>query len=147
MKPFRTTIRVQYSDTDKMMVVYHANYLKYFQTARTEYFREAGFPYSDMEKDDFQMPVLSVNAKFREPAVYDEMVSVSCHIVKLGPASMEFEYEIRDAETGLLHVTGHSRHGFTNQALRPIPLKRKHPELYGFIEKLYQRDAEMNEKN
>ena len=55
MKPFRTTIRVQYSDTDKMMVVYHANYLKYFQTARTEYFREAGFPYSDMEKDDFQM--------------------------------------------------------------------------------------------
>ena len=44
-------LRVQYYDTDKMMVVYHVNYIRYFHTVRTEYFRAAGYPYSDMEKE------------------------------------------------------------------------------------------------
>ena len=138
-------LRVQYYDTDKMMVVYHVNYIRYFHTVRTEYFRAAGYPYSDMDKEDFQMPVLSVAADFKTPAVYDELVTVSCKITKLAPASMEFDYEIRNAETGELHVTGHSRHGFTSRNLRPIPLKKKCPEIYAFIEELYRSESKEQE--
>ena len=138
MDDFECKIRVQYFDTDKMQVVHHANYIRFFETARTEYLRHFGFAYSDMEKEHMQIPVLSVNAKFRTPAVYDELISIKCRIVKLGPASMELEYEVRNSDTGELHVTGHSRHGFTNQDLKPVPLKKTNPEVYAFFEKLYQ---------
>ena len=140
MEPYCYKTRVQYYDTDKMMVMHHANYIRYFETARTEYFRDEGFPYSEMEKENFQIPVLSVQAKFQEPAVYDEGIAITCRIVKLGPASLEVDYEVRNAETGVLHVKGHSRHGFTNHDLRPIPLKKRLPEIYEFIERLYEKD-------
>jgi len=135
--------RVQYFDTDKMMVMHHANYIRYFESARTEYFRDEGYPYSEMEKEDFQIPVLSAQAKFAEPAVYDEVIAIYCKLVKLGPASLEVDYEVRNAETGELHATGHTRHGFTNRALRPIPLKKRLPEIYAFIERLYNKDQEL----
>lgn len=135
-----TTIRVQYFDTDKMMVMHHANYIRYFETARTEYLRSEGMSYSEMEKGDFQIPVLSVQAEFKDPAVYDEEIVIGCRISKLSHASFELEYEIRGKENGKLHVRGKSRHGFTNHDLRPIPLKKKQPELYAFFEKLYKKD-------
>lgn len=140
MKPFETIIRVQYFDTDKMQVMHHANYIRYFETARTEYLRHEGLPYSEMEKEDFQIPVLSVDAKFLTPALYDEVISVSCYMVKLGAASMELNYEVRNAETGELHVTGHSRHGFVDNEFKPIALKRKIPYLYDIFKKIYDQD-------
>lgn len=144
MNPFTAEIRVQYYDTDKMKVVHHANYIRYFETARTEYLRSEGLAYSEMEKGDFQIPILSVQAKYKTPAVYDELISVSCRIVKLGPASMEIEYEIRNAETGELHVTGRTRHGFTNYNLKPVPLKKHNPELYAFFRRMYERDVNID---
>lgn len=145
MKPFEYKVRVQYFDTDKMQVMHHANYIRYFETARTEFLRAKGFAYSDMEKEDFQIPLLYVSATYKTPAVYDEVISISCRIVKLGYASMEMKYEVRNAQTGQLHVTGHSRHGFTNADLRPIPLKKKNPEMYAFFEKLYEEDKALDE--
>lgn len=142
MNNFECKIRVQYFDTDKMQVVHHANYIRFFETARTEYLRAHGLAYSDMEKEQMQIPVLSVNARFRTPAVYDELISITCKIVKLGAASMEIEYEVRNSETGELHVTGHSRHGFTDENLKPVPLKKTHPDIYEFFEKLYKQDSE-----
>lgn len=145
MEPYCYNVRVQYFDTDKMMVMHHANYIRYFETARTEYFREEGFPYSEMEKEDFQIPVLAVQVKFQQPALYDEVIAITCKIVKLGPASLEVDYEMRSTETGLLHATGHTRHGFTTKSSRPIPLKKKYPEIYAFIERLYEKDKQFVE--
>lgn len=132
--------RVQYFDTDKMQVTHHANYIRFYETARTEYLRSEGLAYSDMEKGDFQIPVLGVEAKFMTPSVYDELIAIDCRIDKLGPASFEMEYVIRNAETDEVHVKGRSRHGFTDANLRPIPLKKKNPELYDFFLKLYEED-------
>ena len=102
MKFFEMEMRVPFFDTDKMQVVHHANYIRYFETARTEYFRARGLAYSDMEKYELQIPVLGVDAKFQTPTVYDEVIILACSMTKLGPASMEFDYEIRNAETGLV---------------------------------------------
>ncbi|MCF0143902.1 MAG: acyl-CoA thioesterase [Firmicutes bacterium] len=137
---FEMKYRVPYYDTDKMQVVHHANYIKYFELARTEYLRDAGFAYSEMEKYQLQVPVLGISSKYHEPAVYDEMVTISCRMAKLGPASMEFEYEVRNAETGALHVTGSSRHGIVNSEYKPAALKRNYPEVYKFLTELYEKD-------
>lgn len=142
MKPFESIIRVQYYDTDKMMVVHHANYIRYFETARTEFLRSEGFAYSKMEEGDLMIPILSVQAKYKTPARYDDLLAISCRLVKMGPASMEIEYEVRDAETRELRVTGHTRHGFTNRELKPVALKKHDPEIYEFFKKLYERNQD-----
>ena len=137
---FEIEMRVPYFDTDKMQVVHHANYVKYFEIARTEYFRQSGMAYSEMEKFGLQSPVLSIDVKYREPAVYDEIIILSCRMSKLGPASMEFDYEVRNAETGAKHVTGHSRHGIVNSEYRPVALKKKYPEVHEFLTGIFEKD-------
>ena len=78
MSVYSTTWRVQYYETDKMGIVHHSNYVRYFETARTEYLRDSGLAYDEMEKAGIWMPVLSVNVEFRTPAVYDEVIRIKC---------------------------------------------------------------------
>ena len=141
MKRFETKIRVQYYETDKMGIVHHSNYIRWFEEARsdvlekarTELFRDKGYAYDDMEKSGIWMPVLSVSVDFKTPAVYDEVLILACWVKKLRGASIELEYEIRGEESGEVHVTASSSHGFTTPELKPIRLKREAPGLYEML--------------
>ena len=133
MKRFETKIRVQYYETDKMGIVHHSNYVRYLETARTELFRDKGYAYDDMEKSGIWMPVLSVSVDFKTPAVYDEVLILACWVKKLRGASIELEYEIRGEESGEVHVTASSSHGFTTPELKTIRLKREAPGLYEML--------------
>ncbi|MDO4393201.1 MAG: thioesterase family protein [Bacillota bacterium] len=135
MSEFSTTWRVQYYETDKMGIVHHSNYIRYFETARTEYIRECGLAYDDMEKAGIWMPVLNVNVQFKTPAVYDEIIRIRCRTAKVRGASVDLQYEISNYETGEVHVTGSSSHGFTTPELKPIKIKRDAPEIYRIFEK------------
>ena len=133
MTKYDTRIRVQYYETDAMGIVHHSNYIRYFETARTEFFRSRGYSYDEMEKAGVYMPVLSVSADFKTPSTYDEEVVVSCWIEKLKGASIELGYEVRNGRTGALHVTGVSSHGFTTPELKPLRLKKEAPEIYNAL--------------
>ncbi len=126
---FEAKIRVQYYETDSMGIVHHSNYIRYFETARTEMMREAGFPYDAMEKAGVWMPVLSVTAEYKMPALYDEIISVFCWIEKLRGASVDLAYEVR-GEDGRLCAVGRSSHGFTDPDLKPVRMKKEQPEMY-----------------
>ena len=130
MSVYSTTWRVQYYETDKMGIVHHSNYVRYFETARTEYLRDSGLAYDEMEKASIWMPVLSVNVEFRTPAVYDEVIRIKCWISRLKGASLEVQYEVSNYETGEVHATGSSSHAFTNPELKPIRVKKEAPEVY-----------------
>ena len=132
MAAHETKIRVQYYETDAMGIVHHSNYIRYFETARTEMLRSHGYSYDDMEKAGVWMPVLSVTAEYKHPAVYDEVISVFCCVEKLRGASVELAYEVRGAD-GRLCATGRSSHGFTDSSLKPIKMKKRVPELYEFF--------------
>ncbi len=134
MGEFKTTWRVQYYETDRMQIVHHSNYIRYFETARTEMIRSWGYAYSDMEMAGIWLPVLSVEAKYKTPAVYDELLLLKCWTKGLRGASLELAYEVSNYETGEVHVTGTSRHGFTNADLKPIRLKKEVPEIYELFE-------------
>lgn len=134
MRNFSTKWRVQYYETDKMNIVHHSNYIRYFETARTELIRSWGYSYDDIEKAGIWMLVLSVNVEFKTPAVYDEVLKLKCWTKKLKGASLELGYEISNDETGEVHVTGSSRHGFTTPELKPIRVRKEAPEIY----KLFQ---------
>jgi acyl-CoA thioester hydrolase, YbgC/YbaW family len=129
-KLFFSEIRVIYGDTDAMGVAYHANYLRWFEVGRTELLRETGYPYSEIEKYPVWLPVTHAHVEYKKPAKYDDVVLVGSYVAELGFASMLINYEITNKESGELLVTGYTRHGITDDKMRPIKLKRAYPELY-----------------
>jgi acyl-CoA thioester hydrolase len=93
--PFRTSVRVRYAETDKMGVVYYANYLVWFEIARVELLRQLGFDYKKMEVDeDLMLPVVDVNCRYKAPAVYDDVIVIEMKIVSLRSSMLKFAYEV-----------------------------------------------------
>lgn len=130
--------RVQYYETDMMGIVHHSNYIRYFETARTELIRRAGMPYEKIEELGVLIPILGVSAEYKTPAVYDELISISCRFNKLANASFELVYEVRNAETGELHARGWSRQAFTDKNFKPVAIRKAAPEVSEVFSRLYE---------
>jgi acyl-CoA thioester hydrolase len=108
-------IRVIYADTDAMGIVYHTNYIRWFEIGRTELMREAGVVYSEMEKEGFFLPLTQMDCHYLYPARYDEIVIVETRIETFRRASVKFAYEIWDEKHETLLVEGSTVHAFLNR--------------------------------
>ncbi len=97
--------RVNYSETDQMGFVYHANYLIWMDMARTEHLRERGMSYRDMEQQGTYLTVTDARVRYRQPARYDDMIRIRCWVRDLGSPPVIFGYAIERAETGELLAT------------------------------------------
>ena len=117
MKSFETKIRVEYHHTDQMGIVHHSNYVKFFEVARTEWLRAMGITYAEMERRGVMMPIVEVNVKYRQPAYYDELISVTAMVEELPMARMIFKYEIR-GEDGRDIASGSTTLGFIDKTTR-----------------------------
>ncbi len=95
------TTRVRYGETDRMGVVYHANYFLYFEAGRTEYMRRRGIRYRDLEEEGILLSVTRVGAVFHAGARYDDLLTIRTGVTRLTKARIRFEYEIL-GDTGLL---------------------------------------------
>jgi acyl-CoA thioester hydrolase len=100
------TLRVNYSETDQMGVVYHANYLVWFDRARTELMRATGLTYKELERQGVYLAVAEVQVRYRAAARYDDLVRVRCWVRDLGSRRVTFGYAVDRAETGELLATG-----------------------------------------
>jgi acyl-CoA thioester hydrolase len=105
----RTDIRVIYGDTDRMGVVYYANYLRYFEAGRTEFLRAKGLSYRDFEETArLLLPVVEAGVAYRLPARYDDLLAVETSLTEARRASARFGYRVlRDGD---LLATGHTVH-------------------------------------
>ncbi|MFN0062637.1 MAG: acyl-CoA thioesterase [Myxococcaceae bacterium] len=122
-------IRVIYGDTDQMGVVYYANYLRYFELGRSEYFRQKGGSYREMEAAGLRLPVVEAHANYRASAKYDDLLLVRTEIDELRRASVIFRYAIvREGEDAVLS-TGHTVHACINADGKPVPLPSQVREL------------------
>jgi acyl-CoA thioester hydrolase len=102
MKPmprtFKTRLRVRYAETDQMGVVYHANYLVWFEVGRVELMRELGFAYAQMEAEEgCALPVVEVNCRYRSPARYDDELVLETRLTSLRGPVLKFSYQLRRA--------------------------------------------------
>lgn len=93
--PHRTTARVRYGETDQMGVVYHANYIVYFELGRTELMRERGIEYAAMERAGLSLAVVEMGSRFLKPARYDETLVVETRLVEASGVRLRFEYSVR----------------------------------------------------
>ena len=113
----RATVTVRYAETDMMGIVYHANYLPWFEVARTLLLREQGFPYRQLEADGFRIPVLEVSAKFIRPAVYDDTLTIVATMREKPLLRIRLDYEVLRGDE--LLATGQSAHAFCDLTGRP----------------------------
>jgi len=115
-------VRVRYAETDAMGVVYYANYLVWFEVARTDLLRGAGWTYREMETDGFMLPVLEVNCVYRQPARYDDELDVKTTGSLVSPVRMKFMYDVVRPADDLLLATGYTIHASIDRGGRPCRL-------------------------
>ncbi|NLT50290.1 MAG: acyl-CoA thioesterase [Ignavibacteria bacterium] len=119
----KTTIRVRYADTDKMQFVYNGKYLEYFEVGRAELLRAYGLPYSQIEKQGYQLPLIEAGLKYYKPATYDDIIEIEASYSNLLSAKLKIEYKIRILGSEEIIVEGFTEHIFMNaetkKAVRP----------------------------
>ena len=105
----RTDLRVIYGDTDQMGVVYYANYLRFFEASRNEFIRAKGLRYRDFEAEyGLRLPVIEAHVSYKQPARYDDLVTIEISLGEVRRASARFDYRLLRGEE--LLATGHTMH-------------------------------------
>ena len=87
-------IRVRYAETDRMGLLHHANYLVYFEQARTELLRARGVSYRDLEDQGYLLVIVKAEVRYRSPAHYDDLLTVRTTVTRTGPVRLEHKYEV-----------------------------------------------------
>ena len=123
----KLNIRIPYADTDKMGVVYHANYLKYFEMGRTELMRQIGFTYDEMEKQGLYFPVVNAQCNYHAPAHYDDLITVETTISEIKNVTVTFSYKIKYQDKVL--VIGSTKHPLVNYAFKPTRIPQNLKDL------------------
>lgn len=113
-------IRVIFGDTDQMGVVYYANYLRFFESARAAYWRSLGKSYKDLEAAQVALPVIEAHCNYKKPSYYEDLLEVDVTVGELRAASLRFVYAIRRGSD--LVADGYTRHAVIGPSGRPRAL-------------------------
>lgn len=123
--------RASYYETDKMRVVHHSNYIRYFEDARCKFLDEIGCGMREIEQEGITIPNVDAYAKYIKPIKFFDEFRVEVKLTRFNGVSFEFEYEVYLTEGNILSATGHTAHCFTtDDELKPVSIKRKLPEIY-----------------
>ena len=127
----RTRLRVRYADTDRMGVVYYANYLVWFEVGRCEWLRSFGWSYRELEeRDAIMLPVIEAHCEYRRPARYDDELEVKTWGRLLSPARIEFHYQVSRQADAAVTARGRTVHAAVGTNGRPRRLPAHIQELF-----------------
>ena len=118
MRVHELRTRVRYADTDQMGVVHHGRYLEFFEMGRTEWMREAGLPYSEVERRGVFLAVVEAHLRYRKAVRFDEEILIRTWLEELGGAKVRFRYEVHGPDG--LAAEGWTVLGSTDRTGRPI---------------------------
>lgn len=128
---FKPYIRkVNYYETDRMSIVHHSNYIRYFEEARIYAMEQIGCDLIEMERQNMIIPVVDVYAKYHKSLGCSDEFAVYIKMTYFNGVKQKFDYEIRFTSDNSLACTGHSAHCFVNENHKPISIKRINPEIY-----------------
>ena len=118
-----TKVRVIYADTDAMGVVYHTNYIKWFEVGRNEFMRQLGVPYTELGKLGLNLPLIEVHCDYLKFATYDQLLTIETGLDYIRKARIKFNSRIWDENKESMLVEGYTVHVCTNHEgkIRRIP--------------------------
>ena len=123
MRIGQTKIRVRYQETDAMGVVYYGQYFVWFEVARTEFLRDSGVSYRDLEKEGLRLMVVEASCRYKYPCRYDDLVSVHTWVSTIERTSLFFDYKVYVGEK--IAALGRTAHVCTSPSLKPIKIPPK----------------------
>ena len=131
-----TKLRVRYAETDKMGVVYHSNFVIWFEVGRVELLRQLGFQYKEMEtEDNCHIPVVDLRVRYKSPAQYDDEIVVRTELKRVRSSLLHFSYEVfREADRTLL-ATGETMHIIVDNKLERTALPEKYMQAFNRLER------------
>jgi acyl-CoA thioester hydrolase len=128
-------VEVRYAETDQMGVVYHANYLVWFELGRTQLIKDLGFDYGEMERQGALSPVVDLQISYKKSLKYGQKAIVKTSIKSVGPIRVVYSYEVFN-EDGDLCSTGESTHVLVSKdTFKPLKFKKEFPKWYEAYEK------------
>jgi acyl-CoA thioester hydrolase len=125
-----STLRVRYAETDKMGVVYYANYLVWFEVGRADLLRSLGWTYREMEVAGIQLPVIEAHCEYLKPARYDDEIEVRTEGRMLSPVRMEFQYQVVRKQDQSVAASGRTVHAAVDTAGKPCRLPERVREVF-----------------
>ena len=124
-------LRVRYAETDKMGVVYHSNFIVWFEVGRVEMLRQLGFRYRDMERDDdCHIAVADVRVRYKAPARYDDEILIRTRLKNARGSLLHFGYEIVRVEDGALLAEGETTHIVVDSKFEKSALPEKYVKAF-----------------
>lgn len=126
----RCEYRTLYADTDRSTVVYHSNYLRYFEFGRTSLMRDVAYAYKAIEESGFVYPIIDLGINFYQPLYYDDLMYVYTRPTHLERVRLQFDYTITQAEKGHLVCIGFTKHCALNSAGIPVAVDPKTVHLW-----------------
>jgi acyl-CoA thioester hydrolase len=140
--PSISQVRVRYAETDKMGVVYHANYLVWFEIGRVELLRQLGFDYKQMElEDDCHLPVVEASCRYRASARYDDEVVIETRVMAIRNFVVKFGYRALRKRDSLLLAEGETMHVVCDHTMT----KRSLPSKYGTAIRAFMVDTSISD--
>lgn len=121
-----TQVRVRYAEVDQMGFMYYGNYAQYYEIGRATMIREAGYPYSEMEKDGTVMPVVNMRAKFLRPALYEELLTIETTIKELSTIPfITFHHKLFNEKNELIHTAEVTLTFFNPLTQKKVPMPER----------------------
>jgi len=122
MQESEVKTRVRYGETDQMGVVYHANYLLYFEMGRTEYMRSRGYAYAELERQGIYLAVVEATCRYKAAAKYDDVIIIRTNVQGTTNVTITFQYQVFKEEGNVLLATGATTLACVNEQNRPCRL-------------------------
>ena len=121
---------INYYETDKMGVVHHSNYIRFFEEARCQFLKDANLPYDMLEEKGIMSPVLGVSCKYKQHVTFGDTIQIETSIKEFSGVKFTVQYKVYNKNTGELCVEGESNHCFTDSNLKPLKMKKHYPDIY-----------------
>lgn len=126
----RCSLRTLYADTDRSNVVYHANYLRYFELGRASLMRDAAYSYREIEESGYIYPIISTALDYFSPLRYDDAMYIHTRPGELERVKLQFDYVITREDDGDIVCIGFTRHCAVNSKGTPVSIDDKTLQLW-----------------
>lgn len=127
-------ITARYAETDQMGIIHHSVYPVWYEVARTDFIKQFGYSYSQMEKDGIMLPLVSLNCVYLLPAKYEDELIIQTYVSELKYSSVTFSYEVLRVSDNKIISKGSTVHAFVNTSdFKVINIKKKNPNMYNYL--------------
>lgn len=127
----KSYITARYAETDQMGIVHHSVYPIWFEVGRTDFIKQLGITYSQLEKEGVMLPLSALSCKYHAPVHYEDEIILETRVAQVSAAKIEFRFVVRHKDSGVIAAEGMTLMGIVStETFRPINLKKVRPQLF-----------------